>query len=86
MLAHSGRDEDAALLLGAADSIFIPPISHGSSENRGADTCCLDEHLGDDRLAEVLARGATMTDDEAVAYARTKLEAVEAGRPPNSVE
>ena len=84
MLAHSGRDEDAALLLGAADSIFLPPIST-LSENRAQTLAVLNEHLGDERLAVVLARGATMTDDEAIAHARTKLEDLEAGRPPNSV-
>ena len=69
MLAHSGRDEDAALLLGAADSIFLPPIST-LSENRAQTLAVLNEHLGDERLAVVLARGATMTDDEAVAHVR----------------
>ena len=84
MLASSGRDEDAALLLGAANSIFLPPIST-LSENRAQTLAVLKEQLGDERLAVVLARGAAMTEDEAVAHARTKLEDLEAGRPPNSV-
>ena len=83
MLASSGHDEAAALLLGAADSIFIPPLSW-FRETRDQTLAALKERLGDDRLAVFLARGAGMTDDEVVAYARTTLEAVEASRPPNS--
>ena len=83
MLANSGRDEDAALLLGAADSIFLPPLST-LSESRAQTLAALNDNLGDDRLAALLARGAGMTDDEAVAHARTTLEAVEASRPPSS--
>jgi hypothetical protein len=83
MLASSGRDEDAALLLGAADSIFIPPLSW-FSDTRDQTLAALNERLGNDRLALLLARGSTMTDDETVAYARTTLEAVEASRPPSS--
>jgi predicted ATPase/class 3 adenylate cyclase len=80
MLASSGHDEDAALLLGAADSIFIPALAW-FRETREQTLAALKESLGDDRVAVLLARGSTMTDDEAVAYARTKLEAVEASRP-----
>ena len=85
MLASSGRDEDAALLLGAADSIFIPRLAW-FSETRDQTIAALTERLGDDLLALLFARGSAMTDDEVVAYARTTIEAVEAGRPPNSVE
>jgi tetratricopeptide (TPR) repeat protein len=83
MLARSGRDEDAALLLGAADSIFIPPLSW-FSDTRDQTLAALNERLGNDRLALLLARGSTMTDDQTVAYARTTLEAVEASRTPSS--
>ena len=82
-LAKSGRNEDAALLLGAADSIFLPPFSR-LDETRARTLAALTERLGDDRLAELLARGAAMTDDETVAYARATLEAVEASWPPNT--
>jgi hypothetical protein len=81
MLASSGHDEVAALLLGAADSIFIPALAW-FRETREQTLAALKESLGDDRVAVLLARGSRMTDDEAVAYARAKLEAVEASRLP----
>jgi predicted ATPase/class 3 adenylate cyclase len=81
-LANAGRDEDAALLLGAADSIFLPPM-FAVSETRAQTLTALNERLGDDRVAELLARGGSMSDDEAVASAHAALETVEAGLPPN---
>jgi tetratricopeptide (TPR) repeat protein len=83
-LADSGDDEGAALLQGAADAMYlhaeIPPVQM-LVQTRAQTLAALAERLGGDRLTELLARGAAMADDEAVVYARTKLEAVEASRP-----
>jgi hypothetical protein len=81
-LAKFGDDEAAAVLQGASDAIGLPdaPVQ----EYREQMLAALRDRLGDERLAELLARGATMTDDESVAYAHAKLDLVEASWSPDN--
>jgi hypothetical protein len=81
---NSGLDEAAAVLQGAnADAIFLPP-GYALALPGEQTLAILTERLGDDRLNELLARGMTMPDDEAIAYARTTLEALEASQQSNN--
>ncbi len=80
MLAKCGDDDGAAILQGASDAIAFPdgPVA----EARELLLAALRDRLGDERLTELLALGATMTDDETVAYANARLDPVEASWPP----
>jgi predicted ATPase/class 3 adenylate cyclase len=79
-IAEFADDEASAILQGAADALSPAPLAP-FGEVRVWMLNGLSQRLGDDRLTELLARGAAMTDDEAVSYAHARLEAVEqAGR------
>ena len=75
LLSAFGDDEAAAVLQGAAVAV---PLAPGVMDEASALIPVLRERLGDDRLRELLARGSTMSDDESVAYAHAKLDAIEA--------
>jgi predicted ATPase len=78
LLTAFGDDEAAAVLQGAATA--VPDQAGGMDEVRAL-IPVLRERLGDDRLREMLARGSAMPDDESVAYAHAKLDAIEASLP-----
>jgi hypothetical protein len=71
------------VLLGAADAIFLSP-GYTLVLPREETLATLTERLGDDRLNELLAGGMTMSDDEAIAYARATLEVLEASQQSNN--
>jgi len=80
-LATLGDSEGAATLLGAADSITFPNLP-SLVANRAWTHSLLADQLDDERFTELLARGAAMADDEAVAYAQTRIDLVEADQLP----
>jgi predicted ATPase/DNA-binding SARP family transcriptional activator len=82
LLRRLGQDESAATLYGAlrASRAAIPPV--------GADAARLDAavaeltgRLGAGRFAAAMAQGARLSDDDAVAFARSELERMEHVRP-----
>jgi hypothetical protein len=84
-LAEFGDDEASAILQGAADGLS-PTQPAVIGEVRVWMLHGLRQRLGDDRLTELLARGGAMTDDDAVAYAHARLDAVEASWPKDDAE
>jgi hypothetical protein len=84
-IAEFGNDEASAILQGAADALSPAPLA-AMAEVRVWMLDGLSQRLGDDRLTELLARGGAMTDDDAVAYAHARLDAVEASWPKDDAE
>jgi predicted ATPase/DNA-binding SARP family transcriptional activator len=77
LLTRLGEDEAAATLHGAllASRAAIQPVG-AEAERLDAVVADLAERLGADRFAAAIARGATLSDDDAVAFAKTALEEV----------
>jgi hypothetical protein len=84
-IAEFGDDEASATLQGAADALSPAPLA-AMAEVRVWMLDGLSQRLGDDRLTELLARIGAMTDDDAVAYAHARLDAVEASWPKDDAE
>lgn len=75
LLTRLGEDEAAATLHGAlrASRAAIPSVG-AEAERLDAAVADLTARLSTERFADATARGATLSDDDAVAFARTTLE------------
>jgi hypothetical protein len=82
LLTRLGQDEAAAAVYGALRSsrAAIPPAG-AEAARLDAAVAELSGRLDGGRFAAATARGATLSDDDAVAFARTALERVEHARP-----
>ena len=81
--AHVGREEEAARLLGAIDADaarvgLVPDAAMAAFEDGARDACRA--ALGDERFDELVAEGAAMSWDEALAYA-ARGRGTRGGRP-----
>ncbi|HEX6357934.1 BTAD domain-containing putative transcriptional regulator [Actinophytocola sp.] len=82
LLTRARQDEAAATLYGALRSsrAAIPPVG-AEAIRLAAAVAELTTRLDAGRFAAATARGATLSDDDAVAFARTSLERMEHVRP-----
>jgi hypothetical protein len=77
VLVRLGREEDAAVLRGALlDRTSAPPVFGADAERMAATGALLSQRLGEDVARELGRRGARMTDDEVVDFARRALDEV----------
>jgi predicted ATPase/class 3 adenylate cyclase len=80
-LATLGDDEGAATLLGAADAIMYPKLPTIVA-NRESMHSMLADRLDGEEFTALRRRGAAMADEEALAYARSRIDLIEAGVLP----
>jgi predicted ATPase/DNA-binding SARP family transcriptional activator len=84
LLTRHGQDDAAAALHGAlrASRAAIPPVG-AEAERLNAAVAELTSRMGADRFAAATARGAALSDDDAVAFARTALKRIDHARLPD---